>query len=109
MRQSAFPRKDLVIGVFGGGEFLAVLLDIKEGGSVAVAEKIRQNMQQAKFKVKDGNLQKTISLGISESPTDTNLFWQAMKFADVALYKAKEGGRNKAVWFSKDMWVDARF
>lgn len=94
---------------FGGEEFLAVLLDIKEGGSVAIAEKIRQNMEQAKFKVKDGILRKTISLGISEFPLDTNLFWQAIKFADVALYKAKEGGRNKAVRFTKDMWVDERF
>ncbi len=94
---------------FGGEEFLAVLLDIREGGSVAIAEKIRQNMEQAKFKVKDGILRKTISLGISEFPLDTNLFWQAIKFADVALYKAKEGGRNKAVRFTKDMWVDERF
>ena len=49
------------------------------------------------------------SLGISEFPLDTNLFWQAIKFADVALNKAKESGRNKAVRFTRDMWVDERF
>ncbi len=99
---------DLVIR-FGGEEFLVVLLDIKEGDAVTVAEKIRGNMQEAKIKVPDGTLKKTISLGISEFPADTDAFWQAIKFADVALYKAKETGRNKSVRFVPDMWTEEQF
>lgn len=99
---------DLLIR-FGGEEFLAVLLDVNEGESVAIAEKIRQNVEKAKFKLPEGVLQKTISLGVSEFPNDTNMFWQAIKYADVALYKAKEGGRNKTMRFTPDMWIGERF
>ncbi len=95
---------DLLIR-FGGEEFLAVLLDVKEGEGVAIAEKIRLNMEKAKFKLPEGILQKTISLGVSEFPTDTKMFWQAIKFADVALYKAKESGRNRSIRFTPEMWT----
>ncbi len=52
---------------------------------------------------------KTISLGISEFPIDTSGFWQAIKFTDVALYRAKETGRNRAVRFTPDMWTEEEF
>ncbi len=94
---------------FGGEEFLAVLLDVTEGESTAIAEKIRQNVEKAKFKLPEGILQKTISLGVSEFPTDTKMFWQAIKFADVALYKAKESGRNRSIRFTSEMWTGERF
>lgn len=99
---------DLVIR-FGGEEFLVVLLDIKEGDSTRIAEKIRENVQAAKIKVPDGIIQKTISLGISEFPRDTESFWQSIKFADVALYRAKETGRNRAIRFTSDMWKEEQF
>lgn len=99
---------DLVIR-FGGEEFLILLLDINDGDAMKVAEKIRGNIEAAKIKVQDGILQKTISLGVSEFPRDTQGFWQAIKFADVALYRAKETGRNRAVRFISDMWTEERF
>ena len=99
---------DLVIR-FGGEEFLVVLMDIQEGDTMKVSEKIRTNMQETRIKVTDGILKKTISLGISEFPCDTQSFWQAIKFADVALYKAKETGRNRAVRFIMDMWKEEQF
>lgn len=96
---------DIVIR-FGGEEFLVVLLDINDGESIKIAEKIRQNIQQAKFKIPDGIIQKTISLGASEFPHDTDTLWSCIKFADVALYRAKEDGRNKCVRFTRDMWTE---
>lgn len=99
---------DLVIR-FGGEEFLVILLDINEGDTTQIAEKIRTNVQETKIKVPDGTVKKTISLGISEFPVDTESFWQAIKFADVALYKAKETGRNKYIRFTPDMWTEEQF
>lgn len=106
--RSSVRSSDLVIR-FGGEEFLVVLLDTNKDETMKVAEKIRENIQNAKFKVQDGVLKKTISLGVSEFPIDTQLFWQAIKYADVALYKAKETGRNKAIRFTEEMWTGEQF
>jgi diguanylate cyclase (GGDEF)-like protein len=99
---------DLVIR-FGGEEFLVLMLDIKEGETIKLAEKIRKTFEDTKIKVADGTIKKTISLGVSEFPIDAESFWQSIKYADVALYKAKETGRNKAVRFTEDMWTANEF
>ena len=94
---------DIVIR-FGGEEFLILLIDTEVGYGLTVAEKIRAAVEEFNFKTNDGILKKTISIGISDFPHDTDGFWQAIKFADVALYKAKENGRNRCVQFNKDLW-----
>lgn len=91
---------------FGGEEFLVVLLDIKSGDTMMIAEKIRESMANTKFKVPDGIITKTISLGMSEFPEDAETFWQSIKYADVALYRAKDTGRNRSVRFTSDMWKE---
>ena len=104
IRQSV-RESDIVIR-FGGEEFLAVLLDISSGESMQIAEKIRVNIERLKIKLPDGIIQKTISLGVSEFPADTGTLWSCIKYADVALYRAKEEGRNRCVRFTKNMWVE---
>jgi diguanylate cyclase (GGDEF)-like protein len=75
-----------------------------------VAEKIRSNLERARIRTPHGAiLSKTISLGVSEFPADTESFWQAIKFADVALYKAKENGRNRVVRYEDGMWSEPQF
>jgi len=68
------------------------------------AEKIRAEVEATKIPLPTGILQKTISIGVAEFPTDADTFWQVVKFADVALYKAKAGGRNRVVRFLPEMW-----
>ena len=89
---------------FGGEEFLVIVNDAKEGEAEVVAERIRNNIQALKVKTSAGIIQKTISVGYSEFPKDTQNFWEAVKYADIALYKAKESGRNRSVRFIKEMW-----
>jgi len=97
---------DLVIR-YGGEEFVIILQNTTDGYGDQVAEKIREAVQQLKIQVSATVLQKTISIGIADFPTDCETFWQAIKFADVALYQAKERGRNQVVHFSPDMWTDS--
>ncbi len=99
---------DLVIR-YGGEEFLVLLIDTHPEDSPEVAEKIRHAVEEAKVKITGGFIQKTISIGISEFPSDTHNFWEAIKYADVALYKAKERGRNRVVRFAHDMWTGDRY
>lgn len=99
---------DIVVR-FGGEEFLVILMDVREDESEGVAEKIRNQMEDTKVKMVGGFIQKTISVGISEFPKDTEQFWEAIKFSDVALYKAKQTGRNKVVRFTQEMWVEGKY
>ncbi|MDP2821847.1 MAG: GGDEF domain-containing protein, partial [Sulfuritalea sp.] len=89
---------------YGGEEFLLVLMDTGADGAMKVAEKIRGAVEATKVPVPGGILQKTISIGVAEYPSDSDTFWQVVKFADVALYKAKTGGRNRVVRFLPEMW-----
>jgi diguanylate cyclase (GGDEF)-like protein len=95
---------DLVIR-FGGEEFLVIVKDAKPGDAEEVAERIRKKIEATKVKTSGQVVQKTISIGYSEFPTDTQNFWEAVKYADIALYKAKEAGRNKVLKFEKEMWT----
>lgn len=89
---------------YGGEEFLLVLTDTGIEPAMKVAEKIRAEVEATKIPLPSGVLMKTISIGVAEFPTDADTFWQVVKFADVALYKAKETGRNRVVRFTADMW-----
>jgi len=102
--KSCVRTSDMVIR-YGGEEFLVLLTDIRDRGAVEeLAQRIRTKMESTILEIDGDTLQKTVSIGYSVFPSDTEGFWEAIKFADVALYKAKEAGRNRVMHFTKDMW-----
>lgn len=103
--KQAVRASDMVIR-YGGEEFLIVLQDACGPAADQVAENIRHAVEKLRVNVGGTVLQKTISIGLSDYPADSDTFWQAVKFADVALYRAKETGRNRVVRFTPDMWTD---
>ncbi|MBF0459129.1 MAG: diguanylate cyclase [Nitrospirae bacterium] len=85
---------DIVIR-YGGEEILVLLVDASEGRAIAIAEKIRSNIENESIETPDGIMKKTVSIGVSEYPKDSDKFWTCVKSADTALYKAKHEGRNR--------------
>jgi diguanylate cyclase (GGDEF)-like protein len=106
--QQAVRSSDLVVR-YGGEEFLILLMDSQGEHADKVAENIRARVEETKIHVGAATLQKTISIGIADFPTDSETFWQAVKFADVALYQAKDTGRNKVVRFKPEMWSSGHY
>jgi len=96
---------DIVIR-YGGEEFMVVLQDTTSAYALSVAEKIRVAVESMRIPYGGITLQRTVSIGIADFPGDSHTFWQAVKFADVALYHAKEAGRNRIVHFTSGMWKD---
>jgi len=95
---------DMVIR-YGGEEFLILLIDVQSREDIAeLAERIRVSMEATSITIPDGVLKKTISIGYSEFPNDSEGFWEAINYADVALYRAKSDGRNRVAGFTKEMW-----
>jgi diguanylate cyclase (GGDEF)-like protein len=92
---SAVRDTDLVYR-YGGEEMCAVLPNTDKAGARAVAERMRATVEKAVFtgekKQPAGKL--TISLGVATYPYDSISKEGLINSADIALYKAKEKGRN---------------
>ena len=85
-----------------------ILMDVAAEGAADVAEKIRAKVAETKISLPGTVLQKTISIGVSEYPSDADTFWQVVKYADVALYEAKNTGRNRVIRFLPSMWKEEK-
>jgi diguanylate cyclase (GGDEF)-like protein len=89
---------------YGGEEFLIMLHKSSDEGALMGARNIHQEFGKLHFGVGGGeSIQKTISIGIAKFPTDGDTIWKCIKYADTALYKAKNTGRNKIVEFDSSM------
>lgn len=102
-------QSDMVIR-FGGEEFLILLMDCEYDKASDMAERIREAVEKYKFQIHGHVIKKTISVGVSEFPAfESKGIWECIKHADVALYKAKDSGRNKVIVFDKEMWEKASY
>ena len=82
---------------YGGEEFAIVLPSTPIAGAVAAAERIRRTVEAAVFPGLERGLQVTISLGAAELGAALEPK-QLIDQADAALYRAKDGGRNRSAW-----------
>ncbi len=90
-----------LVGRYGGEEFVVILPDTDRDGALLAAERIRQAIQAKKARVYDEDLEVTISIGLSVFPEDSKESEPLIEKADVALYKAKELGRNRVCVYEK--------
>ena len=81
---------------WGGEEFVALLLDSQRDAGLQVAEKIRAVLERTEIHADlDEPVRVTISIGVASSPADGVEDRKLFAHADAALYRAKEGGRNR--------------
>lgn len=89
---------------FGGEEFLVLLYECEEEMVTNIAEKIRLAFEKSAIQSSNGStFYKTLSVGASIFPKDSDSLWKCIKFADIALYNAKDSGRNCIKRFNASM------
>jgi diguanylate cyclase (GGDEF)-like protein len=79
---------------WGGEEFVLLLKDTSVEQARALAQKIRQRTEQSEFEYNGSTLHVTTSIGLAQLHADESLE-QLLARADRALYRAKQGGRNR--------------
>ena len=84
---------------YGGEEFVVVMPDTSPEVAAAVAERLRAAVESTSFALKHSGqaLSVTASFGIASRITSVLTPDQLMKQADLALYEAKNTGRNRVV------------
>ena len=84
-------RRSDQLGRFGGEEFVVLLPETSQEEALVVAERIRTHVE---LPVK-GLPSITVSIGMSANRPDEGELDVLLARADKALYKAKQGGRNR--------------
>ncbi|MFQ5487231.1 MAG: EAL domain-containing protein, partial [Gammaproteobacteria bacterium] len=96
-------REGDTVSRFGGDEFAILLEDVTSLKAITqVADKIKQALSRP-FKAEGQDLYVTTSIGISLFPDDGDDAATLLKYADSAMYRAKEVGRNNHQFYAADM------
>jgi diguanylate cyclase (GGDEF)-like protein/PAS domain S-box-containing protein len=97
-----------VLARLGGDEFVILMQDASSIDAVsAVANKILEATSRPLF-INEQEFLITASIGISTSPHDGTDLQTLLRNSDVAMYRAKESGKNGFQYFSPDMDAHGR-
>lgn len=95
--QLALRPLDLV-GRYGGEEFVVLLPNVDLQVALMIADRVRRRISLTEVKTDNASFHITISAGVAtchlEQDTDIEVL---LKRADAALYRAKEGGRDRVM------------
>ncbi|MEO6711940.1 MAG: EAL domain-containing protein [Mycobacteriales bacterium] len=94
------------VGRLGGDEF--ALIVVMEGGqdsAAAVAKEIHKTLREP-FWIGDQDVLVTASIGITVHPEDASDPATLIKYADTAMYRAKQAGRDTSRFFTAQMNTD---
>ncbi len=86
-------RKTDTVARWGGEEFVIILPNGKINGAFQLAERLRKSVEAIEFPI---DKKCTISLGVTEYQTGDTPH-SILKRADLALYAAKQSGRNRTI------------
>lgn len=93
---STQSRKSTIVARYGGEEFALLVPEADHASAVRYAEKLRLLVESYSFEGRDkrpgGRI--TLSMGVSTFPENGTEADALIKYADEALYRAKDAGRN---------------
>ncbi|MEB3328399.1 MAG: diguanylate cyclase [Candidatus Sericytochromatia bacterium] len=91
-------RKYDLVARYGGEEFAVILPNADEEAAYSLAERLRKTLEGMSFAVSEArSIRVTASIGVASRTERDATPKDLIKRADVALYAAKNGGRNRVV------------
>jgi diguanylate cyclase (GGDEF)-like protein/PAS domain S-box-containing protein len=106
LRLGACVREVDTVARVGGDEFAIVQVGIKDGTEAQQLSRRLLELFQTPLELDGHDCLVTVSIGIALIPTDASIPAKLLQNADIALYRAKEEGRNTSRFFEPEM--DAR-
>lgn len=96
------------MGRFGGDEFAVLQVNVREPHeAVALARRILDSMRKP-FDLNGRQVFAGVSIGIAICPSNASDRQELMHLADIALYRAKNEGRNRFAFFEARMGDELR-
>lgn len=97
IKQAAHRASDIDVR-FGGDEFAVILPNTNQQGAMAMAESLRQAIEQSQVAWQGATITSTVTIGAASTipeAADGVGYKALLQAADSALYQAKAGGRNR--------------
>ncbi|MEB2298930.1 GGDEF domain-containing protein [Lysinibacillus xylanilyticus] len=93
---SSILRENELIGRYGGDEFIVILKGVSLEVGKEKAKQIEENIRNLKITKDEKSITIQVSIGAADnSGGKVSSFQDLFHFADIALYKAKKGGKNQ--------------
>jgi diguanylate cyclase (GGDEF)-like protein/PAS domain S-box-containing protein len=102
-RFTASVREGDTVARFGGDEFVMLLDDVASEKDIGVVAQKVLDALTPPFRIDGQSLYVTASIGVSLYPNDGEDSGTLLKNADIAMYRAKELGKNTYQFYSADM------
>ncbi|KJV09643.1 hypothetical protein VZ95_10205 [Elstera litoralis] len=96
MLRTNFPFAE-TSGRYGGDEFAIILPNMTASDATSLAHHLRRATEALIIPLENGRVSLTISIGLTGLQTQEHQFDTLIARADSALYRAKQGGRNRVV------------
>lgn len=94
---------------YGGEEFVVIMAASDLASTTAIAERLRGHVDQKPFVTKSGRrAHVSVSVGTAALPETAGDANDLLKAADIALYEAKRGGRNRVVQYTGAYQAEGR-
>ncbi len=88
-------RESDVVGRFGGEEFTVLLPRTDAADAHGIAERLRASASRLSVAAADARIEVTVSIGVALLGQHGRDLFELLAAADVALYKAKDAGRDQ--------------
>ena len=95
MKQS-FRKTDLLYR-YGGEELIMIMPETNIEGALIPVQRLRRMVEEYDFEYNGVKAKVTVSIGLTMNYQNLSSSAEILKTADEALYRAKEGGRNRVV------------